>query len=48
MSERKYDPHNIPWTLGNSADPNESVVISAAWVIGPALVCAIIGYLFWT
>jgi hypothetical protein len=48
MSERQYDPHNIPWTLGNSADPNESFLISAAWVVGPALFCAVLGYFLWS
>jgi hypothetical protein len=40
--------HDVPWTLGNSQDPNESIVISAAWFLGPMLVCALIGYLLWS
>lgn len=47
MSERKYDPHNIPLTLGSSVDPNESFLISAAWVLGPILICVLIGYFAW-
>ena len=39
--------HDVPWTFGSSTDPNENVLISAAWVFGPILLCALIGYLLW-
>lgn len=47
MSDKNSPSHHVPWTFGNSADPNENIAISLAWIVGPAIVCALIGYLLW-
>lgn len=41
-------PRAVPWTLGSSADPNENIMISLAWILIPAAVCGLIGYLLWS
>lgn len=44
MSDQHRD---VPWTLGNSANPNESVLVTIAWLVGPIAICSTIVYLLW-